>query len=135
MSSEACSGHRRTSPSPFEVKNMPDTPLPKHRPSVEIGARAKAIRKRCDLTQTELGKLVGQTQRVISSWETGETTLSLPDAVDLCNVLNCTLDELAGRNVYDDPAKAELNDCYDACSPERREKLLDDARDARKLSS
>ncbi|WP_298625464.1 helix-turn-helix transcriptional regulator [uncultured Senegalimassilia sp.] len=113
---------------------MPDTPLPNHKSNVETGARVRSLRKRRGLTQAELGKLVGSSQRVISSWETGETTLSLPDAVDLCNVLNCTLDELAGRNVYDDPAKAELMDCYDACSDERKGKLLEDARDARKLS-
>ena len=97
--------------------------------------RIKDFRKKLGLTQTELGKLIGRTQRTVSSWETGETILSLPDAVDLCNVFGCTLDDLAGRTCYDDPAKAELNDCYDACSPERKERLLESARDARRLSS
>ena len=97
--------------------------------------RIKELRKQMGLTQTELGKALGRSQRMISSWETGETTLTLPDAVELCNVFGCTLDELAGRSIYTDPAKAELNDCYDACSPERRERLLDAARDAKALSS
>ena len=53
-------------------------------------------------------------------------------------MLDCAVHDLyvtSADVTYDDPAKAELMDCYDACTEERKGKLLDDARDARKLSS
>lgn len=70
--------------------------------------------------------------------EQGQRNMTLEQAWQYADKLGCSLDAIVGVRTpvaYDDPAKAELNDCYDACSPERKEKLLDDARDARKLSS
>lgn len=70
--------------------------------------------------------------------EQGQRNMTLEQAWQYADKLGCSLDAIVGARTpiaYDDPAKAELNDCYDACSPERRERLLDAARDAKALSS
>ncbi len=69
--------------------------------------RLKELRKQAKINQTELAKKIGTTQRVVSSWETGETTLSVEDACKIATALGCTLDELAGRETNDiDPSLA-----------------------------
>ena len=45
-----------------------------------IGERIKYERQRLDLSQLELGKLVGVSKQCISGWETGRTT---PDSITL----------------------------------------------------
>ena len=73
--------------------------------------------------------------RQIKSWETGERKLSLEQACVLADFLHCSLDELAGRRfsapsaLHADPAHEELARCYDACTPERRDRMLQDARE------
>lgn len=62
----------------------------------------KRIRKSRHLTQGELAGLIGSTLRKISSYERGETELPLSVAVDLCAALDCTLDELSGREAHDE---------------------------------
>ena len=77
----------------------------------------------------------GFTERRITSWENGERMISLEQACVLADFLNCTLDELAGRSFSAqsaapaDPAHEELVRCYDACTPERRDRMLQDARE------
>ena len=77
----------------------------------------------------------GFTERRITSWENGERMISLEQACVLADFLNCTLDELAGRSFSTpaaapaDPAHEELVRCYDACTPERRDRMLQDARE------
>lgn len=49
-------------------------------------------------------------------WETGRTRLKLDDACDIADLLDCTLDELAGRDfqpaAYSDPRQQALNHSY-----------------------
>lgn len=76
----------------------------------------------------------GYTERRIKSWEDEERMLSLKQACDIADVLECTLDELAGREwdsteFYSDAFQAELNRCYEACTPDRRAGILQVARD------
>lgn len=58
----------------------------------------------------------GYTERQIASWETGERMLSLEQACDIADLLDCTLDELAGRDlqttIYSDPRQQALNHSY-----------------------
>ena len=58
----------------------------------------------------------GYTERQVTSWETGERMLSLEQACDIADLLDCTLDELAGRNfqptAYSDPRQQALNHSY-----------------------
>ena len=61
----------------------------------------KKIRKAAGLNQSELGKKLGVTLRVVSSWETGDSKLTFYDAYKICEVLGCSFDELAGRDTND----------------------------------
>lgn len=57
----------------------------------------RRLRKRNDLTQDQLAMRINSTLRKISSWERGETQIPLSDAAKIADVLECSLDELAGR--------------------------------------
>ena len=59
--------------------------------------RLRHFRKLKGWNQGELAERIGSTLRIISSYERGETEVPLSVAVRLCEVLGCTLDELAGR--------------------------------------
>lgn len=56
------------------------------------------------------------TVRKLTSWENGERMLSLKQACDIADLLDCTLDELAGRDfqpaAYSDPRQQALNHSY-----------------------
>lgn len=60
--------------------------------------------------------------------------LSLEQACDCADLLDCSLDELAGRDfsppAYSDPWQAELNRCYEDSTPDRKRRIVDTARDA-----
>lgn len=55
-------------------------------------------------------------ERRIKSWEDGVRMLSLKQACDIADLLDCTLDELAGRDFqpasYSDPRQQALNHSY-----------------------
>lgn len=64
----------------------------------QIGDKIRALRTQNNLTQAELGKLVGVSMQAVSKWERGGT----PDIDVLLSVakyFNITLDELVGRSV------------------------------------
>lgn len=56
----------------------------------------RKIRKTKRMTQNELAKAIGSTDRIIGSWERGETDISLEDAFSVCLVLGCTPNDLCG---------------------------------------
>ena len=61
---------------------------------VKIGMFISMCRKKQNLTQAELAEKLGITDRAISKWETGR---SLPDAslmLDLCDILNISVNDL-----------------------------------------
>ncbi|ERL06817.1 hypothetical protein HMPREF1316_0492 [Olsenella profusa F0195] len=68
-----------------------------------------------------------------TDYEQGKHVFSLERACDFADEFDCTLDELVGRDhsphVVTDPKRAELLDCWDACSEERRDTLLATAQD------
>ena len=88
-----------------------------------MNLQLKQLRKRAGLNQTELARKVGATQRVVSSWETGETALTVEDACAVATALGCTLDELAGR-APEYGVSAELARNYRAMAPEGRAALV-----------
>ena len=89
-----------------------------------MGLALRALRTKAGLQQSELGKLVGVSNRVISAWEREETQLTINDACKLANVLNCTLDELAGREDAPENVDPRLARNYRAMAPEGRAALL-----------
>lgn len=94
----------------------------------------RSFRKAHRLTQEELANKIGQTPRVVSAWERGETSITLSDAAVIADVFGCSLDELAGRDFrpegsYSDPRQAELNRVWGQIGEQRRDRLLETAHD------
>ena len=96
--------------------------------------RIKEIRKARRLTQADLAKSVGATERVIGAWERGETAITLEDAYTVAVALDCTPNDLCGWPRSADPAPAlsdgesELLDRWRACSDAGRGTVLAVAR-------
>ena len=57
----------------------------------------KTLRKKAGLTQEQLAKMIGATKRQVGAWERGENDIPMYYAVDIADILNCSLDEIAGR--------------------------------------
>lgn len=87
----------------------------------------RALRRAHDMTQGELAAAIGTTLRVVSTWERGETALSLEDAVRIADVLGCSLDELAGRvwHGHATDGETELVACYRSATPRQRSTILE----------
>ena len=79
---------------------------------VKIGKFISACRKEVGLTQAQLSEKLGITDRAVSKWETGR---SMPDSsimLELCGILNITVNELlTGERIQmeDYSKKAEEN--------------------------
>lgn len=97
-----------------------------------MNLQLKQLRKSRGLTQAQLAESVGTTMRVMSSWERSETSLPLEDAARIADVLQCTLDELAGREWHGegfaDPQKEKLVSCYDKMNESGRTLLVESAK-------
>ena len=61
-----------------------------------FGRRLKELRKQANLTQQELGKLVGVTKVSICCYENGTRTPTLDTLIDLADSLNISLNYLLG---------------------------------------
>jgi DNA-binding XRE family transcriptional regulator len=62
-----------------------------------MGQRLFDLRRRAGLTQEGLARKADVTTAAVRFWEKGKRTPSLEMAVKLADALDCTLDELAGR--------------------------------------
>ena len=93
----------------------------------KIGKFISSCRKEAGLTQAALADKLGITDRAVSKWETGK---SLPDAsimIELCNLLDITVNELlTGEHITmeDYKNKAEENLLEMTQKVEKRDKLL-----------
>lgn len=99
-----------------------------------MSLRMKQIRVGLGLGQREVAEKVGMPVRRYGSYERGERSISLEDAARIADVLDCSLDELAGRNWrpgrnYADPRQAELNRCWESLDPERQDRIIASAQD------
>lgn len=56
----------------------------------------RALRTKKGLTLTELAEKIGSNYQAVGRWERGTTEITLGDALKVCRVLDCTLDELVG---------------------------------------
>ena len=59
--------------------------------------KLKDIRKEKGLTQEELANAVGVSTRVLGAWERCDTEFPFNYAVEIADMLGCSLEELAGR--------------------------------------
>lgn len=65
-----------------------------------LGKRIRELRKKNNLTQAELGKLVNVTKVSICCYENGTRTPTLETLIDLSNVFKVNVNELIGYNKY-----------------------------------
>lgn len=86
------------------------------------------FRKLAGLNQQEMADALGVKKRTYGSWEREENGLSFEQACMCANVLNCTTDALAGRelpsNRYTDQRQTDLNDTYEALTDEGKDAAL-----------
>lgn len=89
-------------------------------------------------TQSEAAQALGMKERRYASLEREEVALTLEDAYAISVVFGCTPNDLCDwyathpreRPRPANPAHGELARCYDACTPERRRSLMQQAEDA-----
>ncbi|RPJ55540.1 MAG: XRE family transcriptional regulator [Acidobacteria bacterium] len=72
-------------------------------PMSDFSDRLRALRTQRNLTQTRLAELLAVSPRVYNRWERGVATPYLDTIVKIANILQVSLDELAGRQ----PAPSE----------------------------
>lgn len=66
---------------------------------------------------------LGVKKRTYGSWERDEAEMSFPWACACADILECTLDELAGRKSvrdYTDPRQEQLNGCFESLNDESK---------------
>lgn len=76
-----------------------------------------------DLTQQQMADRLGVKKRTYGSWERDEAEMSFPWACACADILECTLDELAGRKSvrdYTDPRQEQLNGCFESLNDESK---------------
>lgn len=101
----------------------------------------QAIRKRAGFKSAkEFAEHIGMNVKTYTNYEQGTANMTLEKAWELADALDCSLDELAGRDFsydkdeYDDPLQQELNDNYLDCTEERKSRLVVESRDYARLS-
>lgn len=69
----------------------------------------RELRKRKNLTQSQLAKLVDVDQTAISQWETGRTKPTIDNLVLLSNILDCEIKDILDIKDY---SKEDQNDYF-----------------------
>lgn len=81
---------------------------------------------------------IGLSVRTYTNYEQGITSLTLEKAWEFADIFDCSLDELAGRKrqykELSNPSEQELIDCFRASTNDRKDRILDTARDAAVMS-
>lgn len=54
----------------------------------------RKIRKRKKMSQKSISALIGVTQAAVSQWESGKTTPTAQNIIDLARILDCTTDDI-----------------------------------------
>ena len=67
--------------------------------SMNLGNKIASLRKKNNLSQEELGELVGVTRQTISKWELEETTPDIRQAKELSKIFKVSLDELVDNDI------------------------------------
>ncbi len=68
--------------------------------SMILGDRIKICRKAKNMTQDELGQLIGVSKVSICQWEKGIKTPSTKNLIELTKVFNVELSYLIGNDIY-----------------------------------
>lgn len=67
------------------------------RPMTDFHQRLRRLRSSRNITQSRLAELLGISPRVYTRWENGDATPLFGTVVKIADILNISLDELAGR--------------------------------------
>ena len=89
----------------------------------------REIRKARGLTGEEVAKRMNISRGTYSLWENEKVPFTIVQACDLCDIFDCTLDQLAGRERRSDGTWAEIEDIYLSLNGVGREKLAEYAED------
>ena len=54
----------------------------------------RKIRKSKKISQKSIASLIGVTQAAVSQWESGKTTPTAQNLIDLARILDCTTDDI-----------------------------------------
>lgn len=87
----------------------------------------RKYRRLAGLNQQQMADALNVKKRTYGSWERGEANMSLPQACEVADILNCTLDELAGRTVtreYTDAGQEIVNVCYESMNERGKATLV-----------
>lgn len=97
----------------------------------------QAMRKRAGFKSARaFAEHMNMSVNTYTNYEQGKSSLTLEQAWEFADELDCTLDELAGREwsaaseAPPDPVRDELNALYSSCTQQRRQRLVEYARDA-----
>lgn len=66
------------------------------KPTTKYELKLGEIRKVRGMTKGELGTLLGVTKQVVSNWEREVTPIDFIVAVQICDILKCSIEELVG---------------------------------------
>lgn len=109
----------------------------------KIGTSLQAKRKKAGYKSAKaFASFMGLNPNTYTDYEQGRIGLSFEIAWQIADALNCSLDDLGGRDFsppseqspFADPYQAELNACYEASTAEGRSVILGTARGQRELS-
>lgn len=96
----------------------------------ELKEQLKSLREQRKITQTRLAKLIDVSPRVYNRWENGDATPHWDSIVKIAEVLDVSLDALAGRTAENDTSvihNHKLHELYkqvDSLSDEDQQALI-----------
>lgn len=101
----------------------------------------QAMRKRAGFSSArEFAEHMGINVKTYTNYEQGVSSMTLERAWEFADVLNCSLDELAGREYHadgtrpSDPLSAEMFDLFPQLTTDRKRRLVETARDGAEMS-
>lgn len=94
--------------------------------------RLRELRKAQGLTQKELARAAGVQQGAVGKWERGENQLKLTEAAIFADLLDCSVDDLIGREPrelsYESRQHERLETSWALLNQSGKAKLLEYAR-------
>lgn len=81
-------------------------------PMTNFAQRLRDLRSARKLTQTRLAELLQVSPRVYSRWETGDVTPHFDTIVRIAELLEVSLDEIAGRKESQSPPKIRNHELH-----------------------
>ena len=91
--------------------------------------KLKELRNAKGMTGEELGRAIGVSAPTIYNWEAERVNMTIAQACSICDVLGCTLDQLAGRERRADGTWHVADGIYGALNSLGQEKLVEYAED------